>query len=354
MADLDLLRAGYALRNEADLYRRWARSNPGEQQKYETFVNEILAGKNPAAPTLATATGRMLVLQASMALPEGSQPPRVPSPISGLAYSLVYSNDFSSFAYNSAGPWSTEHYRQPSEDAHHAAHIYADAGRAKIQYDAADARDLSLALRATGSATTPPRFQFGFFETVFWFTLNGPVSPAWWMISDNPEFGTGAATPATNLYGEIDMMEIWPANEAWGGKDTITFNLHRNTSDNFGVSDEFRQDSADPLGTGVTLASKWIKLGLLWPDNGTDLKLYFAHDTSNNTAAGAAAAPYTEIGSHLPYDSTPQPMTMIYYIWNAATHWGHTGTQQDNSMLIDYVKVWQKAASGGSVPGAQP
>lgn len=78
MADVDRLRAAHQLRLEADLYARWKRSNPGEASKYEAFVTAILAGQNPAPPTLATATGRWLTGMAGMALPEASTPPPLP------------------------------------------------------------------------------------------------------------------------------------------------------------------------------------------------------------------------------------------------------------------------------------
>lgn len=65
---MTLLSDGYAALRSGSLYKAWAKANPGEAGKLNTFVQAVLGGGAPASPVLATATGRGLVAWASMAV----------------------------------------------------------------------------------------------------------------------------------------------------------------------------------------------------------------------------------------------------------------------------------------------
>lgn len=66
MADLELFRQHHTTISQATLYRKWADANPREAKRYEAYAAAVLDGTPADPPTLATATGRALVLAAQM------------------------------------------------------------------------------------------------------------------------------------------------------------------------------------------------------------------------------------------------------------------------------------------------
>ena len=59
--DNDLLKSGYQHLKNGTLYKKWAPSNSGEAAKLDAFVNDQLAGKQPAPPVVASETGKAFV-----------------------------------------------------------------------------------------------------------------------------------------------------------------------------------------------------------------------------------------------------------------------------------------------------
>lgn len=65
MAFLDYLRQARSHTASGTLYKKWAKDNPGEAKRYNAFIDAILVGDNPQIPTMATETGKGLVLFAA-------------------------------------------------------------------------------------------------------------------------------------------------------------------------------------------------------------------------------------------------------------------------------------------------
>lgn len=61
MSDINELKLAHAKMKTGSLYQSWLKSNPSEANKFDAYVNGLIAGNNPSPPVLNTATGQGLV-----------------------------------------------------------------------------------------------------------------------------------------------------------------------------------------------------------------------------------------------------------------------------------------------------
>ena len=99
MTELDIFKNEYVPSLESSLlYKKWARDNAGEHQRWIEFRDKILAGANPAPPIQTTAFGKSLIAAGKLALPEGTTPPD-PDPEPGTPGTGYFTNVFSNGDY---------------------------------------------------------------------------------------------------------------------------------------------------------------------------------------------------------------------------------------------------------------
>jgi hypothetical protein len=64
---IEMLSDGYTELKKGTLYKTWAKANPGEASKLDTYVETLKSRTSTTPPSLATATGKAFVYWASMA-----------------------------------------------------------------------------------------------------------------------------------------------------------------------------------------------------------------------------------------------------------------------------------------------
>jgi len=176
----------------------------------------------------------------------------------------------------------------------------------------------------------PHSYQYGYFEArMRWDAAQGN-GPAFWLFSTrhatNPNWPSVNAYCANNglpvaqcLSAELDAFEGYGSHP-----DVFTGTIHRNSCGCYGVGDSQTGNNWQPQGGNI--ASDWHTYAVLW----TPTLITWYLDGS-------------PVMSDPPYDSTPQPMHLLFYNWT--TDW-----QDDNlpgpvatlDTQVDWIRVWQQ------------
>jgi beta-glucanase (GH16 family) len=254
----------------------------------------------------------------------------VPRPIAGQGYKLRFSDCFSTL---SSRVWcSHQWYESPPRVGTQ----YVDkSGVLHIVRRRADGYpDNTISSEPCGQRA-PKSFTFGYFAARMRWTGASGSGPAFWLFSTrhaaNPDwphvnpYCARHGLPAALCYSaEIDVFE------GYGNHlNVFTGTVHRNSCNCYGVNDEQNSNNWHPL-AGVrnlaagwhTYAAKWTRTSVSWYVDGRLI----------------TSAPV--------YDSTNQPMHLLFYNWNT-TDWepgNHTdsSTPRELQTLVDWVRVWQR------------
>lgn len=178
----------------------------------------------------------------------------------------------------------------------------------------------------------PKSFQYGYFEARMAWTGVPGSGPAFWLFSTR--HATNPAWPNVNPYcrnNGLPVAQCWSAEldvfEGYGNHlNVFTGTVHRNSCGCYGVDDDQNGNNWQPQ-TGVNM-SDWHTYGLKWTP--TTLSWYLDDRL---------------IMTDPVYDSTNQPMHLLFYNWN--TDWeegNHTGPSSPPTIQteVDWVRVWQR------------
>jgi glycosyl hydrolase family 16 len=179
----------------------------------------------------------------------------------------------------------------------------------------------------------PKSFTDGYFEARMRWTGVPGSGPAFWLLSTR--HATNPATPHINPYcvrhslpaaecyaGELDVFEGYGNHT-----DVFTGTVHRNSCDCYGVGDSQNENNWQPQ-KGLDLAAHWHIYAVKW----TRSLLSWYLDGR-------------EIMSATPYDSTLQPMHLLFYNWSTDWQPGNEvsrSTPRELQTEVDWVRVWQR------------
>jgi hypothetical protein len=278
-----------------------------------------------APPTMVPPVSELPTTTAAPRPTTPAPPPTIaverPAPISGTDYRLDFADDFDGTTVGST--WVTAPF---------GGSLPVTVGDGLMTLTANAANDYRWAyIASTGSRRdTEPSYpdakawQEGYFETRLRYTDDPWSWPAFWLFS----MAKTEAWPREDcsvLDAEWDIMENGtphgrPAN------DFYYTTLHRNTSDGTddgycGTPDEDRKFSQDFTGTDL---SDWHVWGAHW-----------APGTFCTYLDGV------EIQCMEPWDSTAQPMHLIFTMQYLGWCEGCPGRPDELEMQVDWVRVWQ-------------
>lgn len=173
----------------------------------------------------------------------------------------------------------------------------------------------------------PQSFQEGYFEARMKWTGRPGSGPAFWLLSTahatNPKWPEPACGDPTCLSAEIDIFE------GYGNRrDVFTGTIHRNSCNCYEEADEQNVNSWQPLEPQVDLSAGWHVYAARWTASAVT---WYLDDQPVMTAPV--------------YDSTDQPMHIVFYNWS--TPW-QNGNEPEPPLarrletLVDWVRVWQR------------
>jgi hypothetical protein len=254
----------------------------------------------------------------------------VPGPVAGQGYTLRFSDCFGTL---SRSVWCWNQWWEPRPPL---GTQYVEDGILHLVRRGSDGYpNVTISTEPCGQSD-PQSFQYGYMEARMRYDTVRGSGPAFWMLSTrhatNPNFPNihsdcaGAAPDAPCLTSELDIFEGF-GNIQYGGSRTDDFfsgALHRNTGEFYGQPNQFRSVQR---GTGLDL-SQWHTYAALWTDSTVS---YYIDDQLQ--------------GSVETFDSTQQPMHLLFYNWN--TNWEdenmpNAGTPDRLDVSVDWVRVWQQ------------
>jgi glycosyl hydrolase family 16 len=194
-------------------------------------------------------------------------------------------------------------------------------------------QDNTLSSEPCGQANSKS-YTFGYFEARLRWTGVPGSGPAFWLFSTR--HATNPAWPKVNPYCAkhgLPAAKCWSAEldvfEGYGNHlNVFTGTVHRNSSNDYGVEDDQNGNSWQPTRRWPNLAAKWHVYAAKW----TEKTITWYVDGRRIMSAPV-------------YDSTNQPMHLLFYNWN--TDWeegNHTGPSSPPTIQteVDWVRVWQR------------
>lgn len=245
--------------------------------------------------------------------PPGSEP----GPIAGQGYAVTFEDDFSAL---NRDVWCNRQWyeEQPPANAQYILEGVLHVVSRRSQGYA----NASVSSEPCGQAT-PRSFRNGYFESRFRWTRGNGSSPAFWLFSTthatNPNWPSPACPGPECLSGEIDVFE-------GQGREPGVYlgTIHRNSCGCYGVPNQQRQGVARPV--GMDLTAGFHTYAVLWTP--AEVKWYLD---------GAL------LGSVSAFDSTDQPMHLIFYQWPQSWTRDPDATSPDELHIeVDWVRVWQR------------
>jgi hypothetical protein len=254
----------------------------------------------------------------------------VPGPVAGQGYTLRFSDCFGTL---SRSVWCWNQWWEPRPPL---GTQYVEDGILHLVRRRSDGYpNVTISTEPCGQSD-PQSFQYGYMEGRMRYDTVRGNGPAFWMLSTrhatNPNFPNihpdcaGAAPDAPCLTSELDIFEGF-GHIQYGGTRTDDFfsgALHRNTGEFYGQPNQFHSVQR---GTGLDL-SQWHTYAALWTDSTVS---YYIDDQLQ--------------GSVETFDSTQQPMHLLFYNWN--TDWEdenmpNAATPDRLDVSVDWVRVWQQ------------
>jgi hypothetical protein len=279
-----------------------------------------------APPTMVPPVSELPPTTAAPARETTVPPPTIaveqPAPIRGTDYRLDFADDFGGTTASSQ-VWATAPFGNSLP-------VTVGDGAMTLTANAANeyrwAYIASTGPRQDGEPSYPAAeaWQEGYFETRLRYTDNAWSWPAFWLFS----MAKTEAWPGENcdhLDAEWDIMENGTPHQR-PANDFYYTTLHRNTSDGTadgycGQPDEHRKFVEDFTGTDL---SDWHVWSAHW-----------GPDTFCTYLDGV------EIQCMEPYDSTHQPMHLIFTMQYLGWCEGCPPRPDELEMQVDWVRVWQ-------------
>jgi hypothetical protein len=260
----------------------------------------------------------------------------VPSPLAGKGYALRFSDCFGTL---SRSVWCWNQWWEPRPLI---GTQYVAGGALHLVRRRADGYpNVTVSTEPCGQAN-PQSFRYGYMEARMRYDTVRGNGPAFWLLSTrhatNPNFANPEPydpNPYCQQHG-LPVAECWSSeldvfegfgNIEYGGTrrdDFFSGALHRNTGEFYGQPNQFRSVQR---GTGLDL-SEWHVYAALWTDSTVS---YYVDGQLQ--------------GSVDTFDSTRQPMHLLFYNWN--TDWEgenmpNAGTPDRLDVSVDWVRVWQQ------------
>jgi Glycosyl hydrolases family 16 len=263
------------------------------------------------------------VNNSSLPPPPDPEPPPCPSaepgPVEGLGYHLRFSDCFNTF---SRSVWCSNQWWEPTPPP---GTEYAEDGVLHLVRRRSDGYpNVTVSSEPCGQAS-PKSFRQGYFEAKLRWTGVPGSGPAFWLLSTahatNPNWPQPACALPTCLSAEIDVFE------GYGNHlNVFTGTIHRNSCECYGAPSAMNSNNWQPqpgmnLSTWHVYAARWTATNVTW---------YL----DNRMIMSAPV-----------FDSTNQPMHLLFYNW--ATPWqdgNETGasTPAELHTEVDWVRVWQQ------------
>jgi Glycosyl hydrolases family 16 len=251
--------------------------------------------------------------------PTPCEPAAAPDPVAGLGYSLRFSDCFDSL---SRSIWCSNQWWEPTPPL---GTQYAEDGVLHLVRRRADGYpNVTISSEPCGQED-PQSFRQGYFEARLQWTGVAGSGPAFWLFSTahatNPKWPQPACTLPTCLSAEIDVFE------GYGNHlDVFTGSIHRNSCNCYGQSDRMNTNNWQPqpgmnLSGWHTYAARWTSTEVTW----------YLDDR--------------RIMSAPVFDSTNQPMHLLFYNWETPWEDGNVTSGSTPAELhteVDWVRVWQQ------------
>jgi Glycosyl hydrolases family 16 len=251
--------------------------------------------------------------------PTPCEPSAEPEPVAGQGYSLRFSDCFGTL---SRTVWCSNQWWEPNPPL---GTQYASDGVLHLVRRRSDGYpNVTVSSEPCGQAN-PQSFRRGYFEARLRWTGVPGSGPAFWLFSTahatNPRWPQPACQQPTCLSAEIDVFE------GYGNHlDVFTGTIHRNSCGCYGEPSRMNSNNWQPQ-PGMDL-SGWHVYAARWTS--TDVTWYL-------DGRRIMSAPV--------YDSTDQPMHLLFYNWGTPWEGGNETSAATPDQLhteVDWVRVWQQ------------
>jgi hypothetical protein len=267
--------------------------------------------------------------------PTPCQPTSAPGPVAGQGYVLRFSDCFGTL---SRSIWCWNQWWEPRPPL--GTQYVADGVLHLVRRRSDGYPNVTVSTEPCGQ-TNPQSFQYGYMEARMRYDTVRGNGPAFWLLSTrhatNPDF----ANPEPYDPNPYCQQNGLPVAECWSGEldvfegfgridvgtrvdDFFSGAVHRNSQGFYGQPDEFRLVQRR---TGLDL-SQWHVYAARWTDSSVSYYI-------DGQLQGLVST----------YDSTRQPMHLLFYNWN--TPWEdenmpNAGTPDRLDVSVDWVRVWQQ------------
>lgn len=296
--------------------------DPGDQRAAEPTITTLPQPTTATTAPPSTTVAPPATQPAPTTAPPPPAPPPLPPPFPG--YSLAFNEGFDASVMSAGGVWTTgvNGAAPPSPGDGVMTLRTTPEGRGALLD--------SIGPRSDSEPNHPQirSWQYGYFEARLRYTNNPWSWPAFWLFS-SAKVEAMPGEDCSRLTSEWDIMENGVENGLAtrpAGSWYFTA-LHRNTTDNTadgycGIQDEWRSFGREFPGTDL---SDWHTWGARWtPDQ---LCTYLDG---------------IEIQCMQPYDSTHQPMHLVFSMKYLGLCHNCPPKPPSLEMQIDWVRVWQQ------------
>ena len=251
--------------------------------------------------------------------PSACQPSPEPGPVEGQGYALRFSDCFDTL---SRSVWCSHQWWEPAPPL---GTQYVDEGVLHLVRRRSDGYpNVTVSSEPCGQAN-PKSFRQGYFESRLRWTGVPGSGPAFWLLSTahatNPNWPQPACPQPTCLSAEIDVFE------GYGNHlNVFTGTIHRNSCGCYGEPSQMNSNNWQPQ-PGMNLsgwhvyAARWTTANVSWYLDGRLIM----------------SAPV--------FDSTDQPMHLLFYNWQTPWETGNgtsASTPAELHTEVDWVRVWQR------------
>jgi hypothetical protein len=265
-------------------------------------------------------------------------PTPAPDPIAGQGYALRFSDCFETL---SRSIWCSNQWFEPKPPL--GTQFVEDGVLHLVRRRADDYQNVTVSTEPCGQED-PQSFQYGYMEARMRYETVRGNGPAFWLLSTrhatNPAYDSPPpfdpnpycvdhGLPIAECWSsELDVFEGYGRINVGAPSDPVddyyTGTLHRNSAELYGQPNESRMVQRR---TGLDL-SEWHVYAALWTDS--TVSYYLDGELQ---------------GSVETFDSTRQPMHLLFYNWN--TDWEpenmpNASTQDRLNVSVDWVRVWQQ------------